>query len=146
MKMNKRDDDISLEPLLLLTLALLIGAAFHQGVFKELMALAGAMAALCLVHMALIGRVETIARMLTRAVGKRPPSETLVPETVEETVQSFQLEEATEPSNPRTWPTLVQLACQSPEELVEDARELALFTSGKCLTGSAPLSTPVSRF
>jgi hypothetical protein len=124
MKPEKKEDDIRLEPLLVLTLALLVGAAFYQGVFQEYMAKAGALAALCLLHLALIGRVRELGRIATRFVKTTSPHES---EVFEDPSPSLSL--------------LIYKASQNPA----NHKELALWTSGQCLSGSKPVTSPLSR-
>ena len=121
---REKEDDISLEPLLVLTLFLLLAAAFYQGVFQEYLAQLGAMAALCLLHLALIGRVRELGRLITRVAGKTSPCE---PEEFVDPTPSLSL--------------LIYKASQNPK----NHKELALWTSGQCLSGGKPVTSPPSR-
>jgi hypothetical protein len=118
------EDDIRLEPLLVLTLALLVGAAFYQGVFQEYLAQVGAMGALCLLHLALIGRVRDLGRMVAKLIGKPASSPTI---EFEDPTPSLSL--------------LIYKASQNSE----NHKELALWTSGQCISGGKPITSTPSR-
>jgi hypothetical protein len=120
----EKEDDIRFEPLLVLTLALLVGAAFYQGVFQEYLAQVGAMGALCLLHLALIGRVRNLGRMVTKVAGKPTP---------------YQPEEFVDPTPSLS--LLIYKASQNPK----NHKELALWTSGQCISGGKPVTSPPSR-
>lgn len=139
MKTNEQDD-IRLEPLLILTLVLLIGAAFHQGVFQEVMAQAGAMAALCLLHLALMGWVEHMGRHIATLLRKTPSQESYSAQDPESTLLDFSVT-----------PSDIEFLCGAtkgaPVGSPEDKpQELSVWTSGQCLIGTSPISSQLSRF
>ena len=139
---TSEQDNIRLEPLLILTLVLLIGAAFHQGVFQEVMAQAGAMAALCLLHLALMGWVEHLGRHLA-ALLRKPPSQDLSDSAAQDPEGTL-LDFSVTPSD-------IEFLCGATKGPVspcsqDKPQELSVWTSGQCLIGTSPISKQLSRF